>query len=232
MNAIEFQVIPAAGAAYPARLALKNLVVAGWAGRDMAAIEHHIEELAELGVPRPSSVPLYYRIAANQCTQDAAVQVVGTESSGEIEVFVFQHDGQWLVSIASDHTDRKLEAHSVAMSKQVCIKPVANVAWRLEDVQAHWDQIVLRSWIDEKGSRTLYQEGPLATLRTPEDLVAGYLNSLNATSWPEGTGMTCGTVGAIGGIRAANNLEMELFDPVLGRSLKWTYQVECLPDVA
>ena len=44
---------------------LQHCIVAGWAGRDLAAIEHHIEELAELGVPRPSAVPLYYRIAAN-----------------------------------------------------------------------------------------------------------------------------------------------------------------------
>ena len=39
-------------------------MVAGWTGRDSAAIEHHIEELAALGVPRPSSVPLYYRMAS------------------------------------------------------------------------------------------------------------------------------------------------------------------------
>ena len=29
-----------------------TLIVAGWAGRDMAAIEHHIEELAAIGVRR------------------------------------------------------------------------------------------------------------------------------------------------------------------------------------
>ena len=43
---------------------INQCIVAGWAGRDLAAIEHHIEELAALGVPRPSAVPLYYRIAA------------------------------------------------------------------------------------------------------------------------------------------------------------------------
>ena len=36
-----------------------TFIVAGWAGRNLAAIEHHIEELAELGVPRPSAVPLF-----------------------------------------------------------------------------------------------------------------------------------------------------------------------------
>ena len=55
---------------------VQQLVIAGWAGRNRAAIEHHIEELAAIGVPRPSAVPLYYRVAANQLTQQAQVQVV------------------------------------------------------------------------------------------------------------------------------------------------------------
>jgi len=93
-----------------------SVIVAGWAGRDMAAIEHHIEELAAIGVPRPSSVPLYYRIAENQLTQASNVQALGEESSGEVETFVFAVDGEMYVSIASDHTDRKLETVSVAMS--------------------------------------------------------------------------------------------------------------------
>jgi hypothetical protein len=104
---------------------ISSLVVAGWAGRDQHAIEHHIEELFAIGVPRPSSVPLYYRVAENQLTQASRIQVVGDQSSGEVETFVFRADGELYVSIASDHTDRKLETHSVALSKQVCAKPVA-----------------------------------------------------------------------------------------------------------
>ncbi|CAM3708349.1 Protein of uncharacterised function (DUF2848) [Bordetella pertussis] len=69
---IAFQV-QADGATRTVETEIRNLVVAGWAGRDRAAIEHHIEELAELGVPRPSSVPLYYRIAENQLSQAGRV---------------------------------------------------------------------------------------------------------------------------------------------------------------
>lgn len=215
---------------------LHTLIVAGWAGRDMAAIEHHIEELAELGVPRPTSVPLFYRIASNQFTQDAQVQMVGPHSSGEIETLVFAVDGELYISIASDHTDRKLEAHSVALSKQLCAKPAGTTAWRYADVQAHWDQIIVRSWIEEDGQRVLYQEGPLASLRTPADLISRYLASgeapAGATTLADGTAMTCGTVGAIGGIRPANLFEMELFDPVLQRSLVHRYAVDVLPEIA
>lgn len=211
---------------------LNQLIVAGWAGRDIAAIEHHIEELAELGVPRPSSVPLYYRIGQNQFTQEDVVQVVGPHSSGEIEALVFQADGQLCISIASDHTDRKLEAHSVALSKQVCAKPAAKNAWLYADVADHIDALVLRSWIIEDGERKPYQDGLMSTLRTPENLIDGYLASTGAASFAEGNVMTCGTVAAIGGIRPANVFEMELFDPILGRSLRHRYEVEVLPEIA
>jgi hypothetical protein len=207
-----------------------TLVVAGWAGRDHDAIEHHIEELAAIGVPRPSSVPLYYRIADNQLTQSERVQAVGGDSSGEVETFVFNVDGEMYVSIASDHTDRKLEAHSVALSKQICVKPVANVAWRYADVAEYWDELIVRAYIEEDGAEVLYQEGPLATLRTPIDLIAGYTQGSN--SLPAGTGMTCGTVAVRGGIRPSTRFTMELFDPRRGRTIRHRYEVEVLPEIA
>ncbi|MDX1607313.1 MAG: DUF2848 family protein, partial [Candidatus Competibacterales bacterium] len=100
-------------------------LVAGWTGRDRAAVERHIEELAALGVPPPSTVPLYYRIAAGLFTTDGRIQVVGDHSSGEAEpVLLDDGDRLWL-GLGSDHTDRDLETHSVALAKQVCAKPLA-----------------------------------------------------------------------------------------------------------
>jgi hypothetical protein len=211
----------------PLRVTVDQLVIAGWAGRDREAIEHHIEELAAIGVPRPSAVPLYYRVAANQLTQDEQVQVVGDGSSGEVEAFVFAVDGTLYVSVASDHTDRKLEAHSVALSKQVCVKPVASTAWPLAEVQGHWDALQIRSRIVENGAEVAYQDGTLASLRTPQDLIAGYSGTL-----ADGTGMTCGTVGVIGGIRPAAVFEMELHDPRRGRTIRHRYTAAVLPEVA
>jgi hypothetical protein len=208
---------------------MHTLIVAGWAGRDAAAIEHHIEELEAIGIPRPSAVPLYYRIAANQVTQDESVQVVGEGSSGEIETFVFSVDGELYVGIASDHTDRKLETHSVALSKQLCAKPVGRTAWRMVDVADYWDELVIRSHIEEDGKTVLYQEGTLASLRTPSELIAGFTGG---AALPDGAGMTCGTVGAIGGIRHARSFTMELFDPRRQRSLRHHYVLDILPEIA
>lgn len=209
---------------------ITTLVVAGWAGRDQHAIEHHIEELFAIGVPRPSSVPLYYRVSENLLTQAPQIQVVGDQTSGEVETFVFKANGELYVSLSSDHTDRKLETHSVALSKQVCAKPVARTAWRFADVAEHWDELVIRSFIQEGGERVLYQEGTLASLRSPLDLIAGFTGG--ATTLPEGTGMICGTVGAKGGIRPAPSFTMELIDPRRGRTLQHGYAIEVLPEVA
>lgn len=209
---------------------IDTLIVAGWAGRDLAAIEHHIEELAAIGVPRPSAVPLYYRVAANQIDQSGRVQVVGPASSGEVEVFVFTWDRELHVAIGSDHTDRKLEAHSVALSKQLCVKPIGRDAWRFGDIAGHWDDLVIRAYIVEQGTRVLYQEGTLASLRNPLDLIAGYCSG--AKLLPPGTGMLCGTVGAIGGVRPSASFAMELYDPRNNRSLTHHYDIEVLPEVS
>ena len=209
---------------------IDSLVIAGWAGRDMAAIEHHIEELEALGISRPSAVPLFYRVSANQLSQAEQVQVLGEASSGEVETFIFNAGGELYVSIASDHTDRKLEAHSVAFSKQACVKPVGAAAWKLSDVADYWDELVIRSWIEEDGATVLYQEGPLASLRTPSDLIARFTDG--SATLPEGCGMTCGTVGAIGGIRPAASFTMELYDPRRQRALRHHYVAQSLAEVA
>lgn len=205
---------------------IETFIVAGWAGRDLAAIEHHIVELAALGVPRPSAVPLYYRVAENQLTQASTIQALGPNGSGEVETLVFVADGELYVSLTSDHTDRQVETQSVALAKQMCAKPVGRSAWRFADVADHWDELVIRSTIVENGKEVLYQEGALSALRTPGDLIAGY------GGLPPGSAMSCGTVGAIGGIRPSPSFAMELYDPRSGRSLRHQYAIEVLPEIA
>jgi len=210
-------------------IAVSQLVIAGWAGRDRQAIMHHISELEALGVPRPGAVPLFYRVAANQLTQAESVEVLGSATSGEVEPFIFSCGGKLYVSLASDHTDRQLETYSVAMSKQVCVKPVAREAWPLEQVAEHWDSLILRAWIREGGEWVLYQQGTLSSLRTPWDLLTRYLGD---TPPDDGLAMSCGTLAAIGGIRPASEFRMELVDEVLGHTLRHQYRSVELPVIA
>ncbi len=210
-------------------VAIDTLIVAGWTGRDAAAIEHHIEELAAIGVPRPSTVPLFYRIGIGQLSQATHLQVLGPDTSGEVEpVIVSLADGLW-VTLGSDHTDRKAEAAGVALSKQLCSKVVGTQLWRFDEVAPHWDRLILRSWATIDGKRVLYQEGPVAGIRSPPDLMQRYRNE---PSLPPGSLMFCGTLGAIGGVRPGSRFEMELADPVLGRELSHAYDIEALPVVA
>jgi hypothetical protein len=206
-----------------------TLIVAGWTGRDTAALEHHIEELAALGVPRPSSVPVFYRTAVNGLTQTTRLEVLGPDTSGEVEPVIFGFDdGMWL-GVGSDHTDRKAETMGIALSKQLCGKVVGTTLWRLDDVVAHWDKLMIRSWATIDGKRALYQEGPLANMRMPADLLMRYDGS---TALKPGAAMFCGTVGAIGGIRPADRFEMEIEDPVRGRRLTHAYDIVALPVVS
>ncbi|MGH7226514.1 MAG: DUF2848 domain-containing protein [Gemmataceae bacterium] len=203
-----------------------TLVIAGWTGRDIAALEHHIEELAALGVPRPSSVPVFYRTSVNGLTQTRRLEVLGPHTSGEVEPVLFGLDSDLWLGLGSDHTDRKAETMGIALSKQLCGKVVGTSLWPLAEVAGHWDRLVIRSHATIDGVRTLYQEGELAAMRPPSDLLARYDGG---TTLKPGAVMYCGTIGAIGGIRPASRFEMEIEDPVLGRTMRHAYDIAVLP---
>jgi hypothetical protein len=198
---------------------IEQLVIAGWTGRDEAALRKHIKELEEIGVKPPKTTPIFYRVSASLLTFASEIQVSGPDTSGEVEfVLLSKPDGLW-VTVGSDHTDRKAETIGVSLSKQLCEKPVAKEAWRYDEVKPHWERLMLRSWSDGE----LYQEGPVTTMRSPEDLLSRY------GKLPAGHAMFCGTLAAKGGIRGGARFRMELEDPVLHRKLSHEYAVKILP---
>ncbi|KXU82762.1 hypothetical protein CI15_32285 [Paraburkholderia monticola] len=204
-----------------------RLVIAGWAGRDAAEVEHHIRELEAIGVRRPSTVPCFYEVAPALLTTSGSIEVIGEHSSGEVEVVLVQTEADGLlVGIGSDHTDRKVEGYDVAVSKQMCAKPLGKTLWHYADVAAHWDALIARSWrIDESGERIRYQEGTLARLMHPEALIR---RAFGATSMIPETVLFCGTQPVLGALTSAHAYELELHDPVLGRSLRHRYSVDAL----
>ena len=198
-------------------MSFEQLVIAGWTGRDEAALRKHIRELEEIGVKAPKTTPIFYRVSANLLTQAAEIQVSGPDTSGEVEfVLLAKSDGLW-VTVGSDHTDRKAETIGVSLSKQLCSKPIAKDAWRYDEVKPHWEKLVLRSWADGE----LYQEGPVTAMRSPEDLLSRYPLK---TAWA----MFCGTLAAKGGIRPAKVFRMELEDPVRKKKLAHEYRIDVL----
>jgi hypothetical protein len=211
----------------PRQFEIRQLVVAGWTGRDREAVEHHVAELEAIGVRRPATIPCFYRVGTMLLTTAAEVDVVGRESSGEAEfVLISAADGIY-VGVGSDHTDRKVEAYGVTVSKQMCPKPVAAELWRLADLEPHWDTLMIRSHVTRSGSRVLYQEGPVTRMLAPRDLLAKFPDSPGVL--PPGTVMFCGTLPAIGEIAGGETFEIELFDPVKNRRLHHEYRVCSLP---
>jgi uncharacterized protein DUF2848 len=134
-------------------VAIEQAVVAGWTGRDPVAVEKHIKELEALGVKRPATTPIFYRVAAARVTTDDVIEVTGEGSGGEVEFVLLQHAGRLWVGTGSDHTDREVEKYGVTVSKQMCEKPIAPVFWAYDDVAPHWDRLILRAYVIEGGER-------------------------------------------------------------------------------
>ncbi|HWD03789.1 MAG TPA: DUF2848 family protein [Amycolatopsis sp.] len=165
-----------------------DLVVAGYTGRDEAAVKHHIDELAAIGVPPPDSVPAFYELDAELATQDATISVSGTNTSGEVEPVLVRAGGKLYLTVGSDHTDRDIETASVKNSKAACPKPLGTTVVAVENPD--WDAILAESTVD--GVR--YQHGPLSALRIPTDVL-----ELRGGSDSRDLVMFCGTLPLIDG---------------------------------
>jgi hypothetical protein len=210
----------------PLTLPIDQAVIAGWTGRDPAARDKHIAELEAIGIARPASTPIYYRVAACRLTTADRIEVSGCDSSGEVEFVLIGWQGRIFVGLGSDHTDRKVESYSVTVSKQMCDKPIAPVLWELEEVAGHWDRMILRSFAWINGERVLYQEGTLDAMLPVKELIE---LGFGRAGLPDGCAMFGGTFAAKGGIRPASRFEYELEDPVLKRSIRHAYDVVELP---
>jgi hypothetical protein len=207
-------------------ITIRHGVIAGWTGSDPVAVEHHIKELEAIGIARPASVPIFYRVSASRFTTASSIEVPGNESSGEVEFALIQHGGRLYLGCGSDHTERKVEGYNVTVSKQMCEKPLAPLLWAYDEVKPRWEKLVLRSYALERGERVLYQEGPVTAMRSPEELIRLYTDGRGLE---DGTIMFCGTLAAKGGVRAAPRFEFELEDPVKDLRIRHGYDIAVLP---
>jgi len=216
--------------ARPTQLPVRDLVVAGWTGRDATHVQAHIRELQAIGVAPPKRVPMFYRVSADRLTTAATIDVVGRHSTCEVEFILLQHGRQLLVGLGSDHTDRQVERIGVTVSKQLCPKPVAAEFWRWRDVQPHWDALSLRCFATVDGVELFYQQGAVTAMLPPHELLERY-QSEGGDRFAPGTAMFCGTLSAIHKVVWAQSYRLELHDPILQRSLVHAYAVRALPIV-
>lgn len=152
---------------------IRHVLNGGYAGRDTAAVQHHIDELARLGVPAPSTAPTMYPLAAMLATQTTVVDAPHDKTSGEAEwALIVPEDADspedYLLAAACDHTDRALEVHGVAWSKQSAPNIIGDLAWRWGDVREDFDQFSLKAWVtSEERGKQLLQSGTAGDLLSP-----------------------------------------------------------------
>ena len=92
--------------------------------------------------------------------------------------------------ISDERFHRNLRDHGVQADLR---KTARSRFWPIEEVAPHWDSFVLRSYILENGKKTLYQEGKLAGMLSPDDLIKDYMSGKTLA---DGTMMFCGTIAA------------------------------------
>jgi hypothetical protein len=204
---------------------VRRAIIAGWTARNRAAIEEHIEELKHLGVAPPKRTPMFYRVAASRLTTSNRIEAIGSATSGEVEFFLINIDGDLWIGTGSDHTDREAEAIGITLSKQLCDKPVASTLWRLDDVMPHWDRLELTAHATIAGERVRYQSGSVAAMLAPADLLEIFAKEDSQGGLGPGDLMMCGTLPAEGGVRPAARFDFELADPVLGRHITQGYDI-------
>jgi len=201
-----------------------RVIIAGYTGRNQGEVRAHVRELAAQGIPAPAEIPTIFRTTLDRLTVADEIEVVGGRTAGEAEVVLLVKGEDIWVAIGSDHTDRELEKIDIPASKQVCPKPVSREVWRHADVRERWDDLILRSWVGESGREQLYQEGRMASLLRPEDLLALLRRRLGKLV--DGAAVYTGTIPLIGGAFVSKqHFEAELFDDAAGRSLRCIYRI-------
>ncbi|GGI75516.1 hypothetical protein GCM10011581_10700 [Saccharopolyspora subtropica] len=208
-------------------VAVTTLLNAGYAGRSQEDVAAHVAELAELGVPAPTHTPCLYPVAPYLAMQSAEVPVQHGRTSGEAEwalVVAGPDERDLLLTVACDHTDRALEVHGVAWSKQAGPDVLGERAWRLVDVADRIDELTLTAW----AGGAQIQHGTLAELLTPQY----WLDELRDRGLLQpGTVLLSGTIPMDAAVdQFADRWRVELGDPKTGATIACEYAVRRMPE--
>jgi hypothetical protein len=157
----------------PLKFKYNRMVNAGYAGKNQEEVRRHIHELAEKGIPGPSSTPTLYPVVCTALTTESVIEVYGNETSGEVEyVLLVVAEDEIYVGLGSDHTDRHLEETDIPRAKQICPNLVSRTVWPLNEVEEHWDDLLLKATAVAHGEEIPYQEGQLGLLLNPSELLS------------------------------------------------------------
>lgn len=209
---------------------VKNLVNAGYTGRDREEVKKHIKELEEEGVSPPDEIPVLLPKSNHlvMVGDGRTVEVLNEKTSGEVEYVLLVDEGEVYVGVGSDHTDRELEGYDVLQAKQSCPNFISETVWPFDLVKDYWDDLKLRSWSTSRNSeRVLYQDSSLDRLIRPEKLLDFTKERLTRDF--EGTVLFSGSIPTkTDGLIYGQKFEAALIDENREKSLECSYRISLL----
>ena len=119
-------------------VAVSELILIGFGGRDPVHVRAHIAEMAKLEVKPPPNTPCFYPVKPAILTQCDEITVYGDHTVSEVEFVLFASGGQQFVTVGNDQFDLEVERMiSAEKSKNLCMKSLAKEAWSISGVLDH-----------------------------------------------------------------------------------------------
>src|SRR6478752_6414465 len=148
---------------------VNELVIAGWTGRDEAALRKHIRELEEIGVKPPKTTPIFYRVRcppAQHRERDPGVGA-GHERRGGVRAAA---QARRLVG------HRRLRPHRPQSGnhRRVALEAALRQTDRKGRLALRRSERPLGAAHASLMVRRRYQEGNVTAMRAPEDLLGRY----------------------------------------------------------
>lgn len=212
----------------PLSFPVRRMINAGFSGRDQKAVQTHIQELLDEGIPAPEKTPVFFPITCQNLGIDNYIEVTGNKTSGEVEYVILLNGDGIYIGVGSDHSDRSLETTSMVHAKQVCPNIMSKSLWDFYDLEDHWDSLCISSWVrgKEEDEEILYQKDQLSAIMHPVEIISHLRSKLKSTDL-EGTVLFSGTIPVIAPkVIYGEIFRCELRDNVLNRTLTCEYSVE------
>jgi len=244
-NNLPLQIYPVGNESYSINIEVKKLGCSRHAARDIDSTNRLLDEIRGTGYQIHPAAGICLK-SRYLITGEEEIEVQGSQTSGEVEFVVIADKGEIYISVGSDHNDRTLEKlwtsmlgkiFDTAKSKQMVPTVVASEAWLYDDIKGHWNTLVLKSFITESGREIAYQEFGLEELLDPDYYLDQY-------SWLKedgsillsGSGDVLPSVpphiyqgqSTLREVTFPSDFHIEIYDPVLERSISHTYTVSSL----
>jgi hypothetical protein len=194
--------------------------------RNAGLLDEKDREVTGHGDGPPAAVA--FLVPTFNATTSRRVAMFDNDNYSEAEAAILtDDDGTRYVTVGSDHTDRDLELTGGSpKSRLAAPKVMAPTAWPYDEVEGHWDDLVIRSHVYRNGKRELCQEGAIGTLLHPDAIFAVATKQIGLNDF-RGSVLFCGTIPYVQGEAPfGKGWDLELLDPVRNRRLQHHFDVE------